>query len=324
MDLHPLHTGEPMDQLPTALRAENLRKSYGRTDALAGVSFEVHSGEVFGLLGPNGAGKTTTLAIIAGRMRPSSGSAIVFGRRVHLDSMAVRRLIGLVPHRVAVYPKLSASENLRFFGQMYDLRAKELEQRISELLDLVGLAVRRDQYVATFSEGMKRRLNLALSLLHRPRLVLLDEPTIGIDPQSREHVFTIVQRLRQEGAAIVYTTHYLDEAERLCDRVAIMDEGRILALGTMAALIAQIGCTEVIEIRGLPPTLDLSGLATIPGVSKVVARNGLRRVVVGRAATVLAPLQQLLGEHAARASISIGPVDLETVFLHLTGKNLRD
>jgi ABC-2 type transport system ATP-binding protein len=245
MDPHPLRIGESIDRLSPALRTENLCKSYGRTDALTGVSFEVHSGEVFGLLGPNGAGKTTALSIIVGLVRPSSGDAIVFGRRVHESHMMVRPMIGMVSHEVALYPKLSAVENLRFFGHMYGMGAAELERRIDELLELVGLVGRRRDYAATFSDGMRRRLNLAVSLLHRPQLLLLDEPTAGIDLQSREHIFGILGWLRQEGAAILYTTHHPDDAQRLCDRVAIMDEGRIVATGTPQAVTAQSGCGEV-------------------------------------------------------------------------------
>ena len=235
-------TGAQLDRRNPAVRVDKLCKSYGDTPALAGVSFEVGRGEVFGLLGPNGAGKTTALSIIAGLVRPSSGDAIVFGRRVHEDHMMVRPMIGVVSHQVALYPKLSAVENLRFFGHIYGMGAAELERRIDELLDVVGLVARRRDFAATFSDGMRRRLNLAVSLLHRPQLLLLDEPTIGIDLQSREHIFGIVARLRQEGAAILYTTHHLGDAQRLCNRLAIMDEGRIVATGTPPALTAQTGC----------------------------------------------------------------------------------
>lgn len=245
MDVLSVDTGAQLDRRNPAVRVDNLCKRYGDTAALTGVSFEVDRAEVFGLLGPNGAGKTTALSIIAGLVRPSSGDAIVFGCRVHKDHMMVRPMIGMVSHEVALYPRLSAVENLRFFGHMYGMGAAELERRIDELLELVGLVERRRDYAATFSDGMRRRLNLAVSLLHRPQLLLLDEPTAGIDLRSREHIFAILGRLRQEGTAILYTTHHLGDAQRLCDRLVIMHEGRIVATGTPQAVTSQSGCSEV-------------------------------------------------------------------------------
>ena len=184
-----------IDRAP-ALRIDALRKRYGVIEAVAGLSFEIQAGEIFGLLGPNGAGKTTTISVVATQLRPTSGDAMVFGHSVRTDVAAVRRMIGVVPQEIALYPMLTAAENIRFFGRMYEVNRVELERRIDELLQLVGLEGRREDYVKTFSGGMKRRLNLAVGLIHRPRLVLLDEPTVGVDPHSREHIFKIVRRLR--------------------------------------------------------------------------------------------------------------------------------
>jgi ABC-2 type transport system ATP-binding protein len=309
---------------PPALRVQGLHKRYGKIEAVAGISFEIGEGEVFGLLGPNGAGKTTTISVVATQLRPSAGDAMVFGHSVRRDVSAVRSVIGVVPQEIALYPTLTAAENIRFFGRMYRVAKAELEERIDALLRLVGLDGRRDDYVATFSGGMKRRLNMAVSLVHRPRLVLLDEPTAGVDPHSREHIFQIVRGLRDEGTAIVYTTHYMEEAERLCDRLGIMDEGKIIAMGTLDELINQLGCAEIIQLRGLPPLADLSRLQNAAGVCRVETHDGVTRVFVTSSARALAPLQQAIGRYADQVSVEITPLSLEALFLRLTGKELRD
>jgi linearmycin/streptolysin S transport system ATP-binding protein len=309
---------------PPALRVEGLHKRYGKIEAVAGITFEIQEGEVFGLLGPNGAGKTTTISVISTQLRPSSGDAVVFGHSVRRDVNAVRQKIGVVPQDIALYPKLTAAENIRFFGRMYGVAKAALEERVDGLLRLVGLDGRRDDYVGTFSGGMKRRLNMAVSLVHRPRLVLLDEPTAGVDPHSREHIFQIVSALRDEGSAIVYTTHYMEEAERLCDRLGIMDEGKIIAMGTLDELITQLGCAEIIQIRGLPPMADLSRLQSASGVCRVESQNGVTRVFVTSAARALAPLNQAISRYADDVSVEITPLSLEALFLQLTGKELRD
>ena len=318
--LHP----EPARTGPATLRVDALRKRYGAVEAVAGLSFEIHAGEVFGLLGPNGAGKTTTISVIATQLRPSSGDALVFGHSVRTDVAAVRRMIGVVPQEIALYPKLTAAENIKFFGRMYGVAKNQLEGRVDELLQVVGLEARRDEYVDTFSGGMKRRLNLAVSLIHKPKLLLMDEPTVGVDPHSREHIFSIVRRLRNEGTAILYTTHYMEEAERLCDRLGIMDEGKIIAMGTLGELLAEAGCSEVVELRGLPASADVSRLQTTPGVCRMETHDGVTRLFVSNAAQVLAPLHQVIGRYADSVFLGIAPLSLENLFLQLTGKELRD
>src|SRR5437773_470156 len=275
-----------------ALRVEGLQKRYGTKEAVAGVSFAVHEGEVFGLLGPNGAGKTTTIAMLATQRQPSGGEATLFGHRLSKAVRSVRRLIGLVPQDLAVYPRLTAAENLRFFGRVYGVAGAELEGRIDELLKFVGLAGRRADYVGTFSGGMKRRLNLAVGLVHRPKLILLDEPTAGVDPQSREHIFAIVRQLRAAGNAILYVTHYMEEAEGPCDRLGIMDRGKLIAVGTLDELLAHLGCAETIEVRGLPPGTDLGRLKAVEGACRMETSEGVTRLFVRNAAHFLAPLQQ--------------------------------
>ena len=318
--LHPV----PERTGPPALRVQGLHKRYGEIEAVAGITFEISEGEVFGLLGPNGAGKTTTISVVATQLRPTSGDAVVFGHSVRRDVSAVRGMIGVVPQDIALYPNLTAAENIRFFGRMYRVAKAELEERIDALLRLVGLDGRRDDYVATFSGGMKRRLNMAVSLVHRPRLVLLDEPTAGVDPHSREHIFQIVRGLRDEGTAIVYTTHYMEEAERLCDRLGIMDEGKIIAMGTLDELINQLGCAEIIQLRGLPPLADLSRLQNAAGVCRIETHDGVTRVFVTSSARALAPLNQAISRYGDQVSVEITPLSLEALFLQLTGKELRD
>ena len=323
--LHPASVRTGADPArPTALRVEGLRKRYDHIEAVAGLSFEIEEGEIFGLLGPNGAGKTTTISVIATQLRPSGGDAIVCGHSVCREVAAVRRLIGVVPQELSLYPKLTALENIKFFGRMYGVPKVELDRRVNELLELVGLEGRRDDYVDTFSGGMKRRLNMAVSLVHQPKLLLLDEPTVGVDPHSREHIFTIVQRLRDAGTAILYTTHYMEEAERLCNRIGIMDEGKIIALGTLDVLLAEAGCSEVIELRHLPPKADLSRLQSTAGICRVETHAGVTRLFVSNAAHVLAPLHQAISRLPEGVTVQINPLSLENLFLQLTGKELRD
>lgn len=327
-------TGSPVQARPTvvapqldravALRVDGLRKTYGRLVAVQGLSFEIAQGEVFGLLGPNGAGKTTTISMIATQLRPSAGDAFVFGHSVLKETRRVRELVGLVPQEVSLYPQLTARENIKFFGRMYGVPKERLERRVDELLELVGLENRQNEPVQEFSGGMKRRLNLAVSLVHDPKLVLLDEPTVGVDPHSREKIFSIVRTLRDNGTAILYTTHYMEEAERLCDRIGIMDEGKIIAMGPLMQLLSDAGCSEVIDVRGLPPMFDWHALHEMPGVCRVEHLDSGARLFVSRAVQVLGPLHSCLARYADRVTIEIAPLSLENLFLQLTGKELRD
>ena len=235
------------------IELEGLGYSYGDLEAVRPLWLRIAAGETFGLLGPNGAGKTTTLSMLSTLLAPTSGDAIVFGRSLAREPEAVRRLVGLVPQDISLYLELTAEENLRFFGSLGGIHGPELRRRSDELLEKVSLSARRADRVRTFSGGMKRRLNLACSLVHKPRLVLLDEPTVGVDPHSRESLFEMVQQLAADGAAVLYTTHYMEEAERLCDRVAILDEGSIIAQGTHRELLELVGDEPVVE----PPRADL-------------------------------------------------------------------
>jgi ABC-2 type transport system ATP-binding protein len=227
------------------IEIRNLEKSYSNIEALRGLSLTLKQGEIFGLLGPNGAGKTTLISILAGLVMPTRGEGLIEKKSIFRQTGDVKKIIGLVPQELSLYASLTGKENLNFFGRMYGVKRKALRERVSSLLDLAGLNDKRDDLVRTYSGGMKRRLNLACGLVHSPTYVLLDEPTVGVDPQSREHIFHNIRRLKEEGISILYTTHYIEEAEKLCDRVAIMDEGRIMAIGSTNDLFADHGCPDL-------------------------------------------------------------------------------
>jgi ABC-2 type transport system ATP-binding protein len=309
---------------PVVLRVDSLQKRYGEIDAVAGVSFDVREGEVLGLLGPNGAGKTTVISILATERAPSGGDATLLDHSIRKEPKLVRRMIGIAPQDIAIYPMLTAAENLRFFGRIYGVSRAVLESRIGELLQLVGLEKRRNDYAGTFSGGMKRRLNLAAALVHSPRVLLLDEPTAGVDPQSREHIFEIVRRLREAGTAILYTTHYMEEAEGLCDRLGIMSQGKLVAMGTLDALLANLECAEIIEVRGLPPGTDLAAVQSAGGVCRVERTDGVTRLFVRSATRLLEPLQKIISRSRQPVHLKITPISLEHLFLGLTGTELHD
>ena len=312
------------DEKPVALRVADLSKRYGTTTAVNGLNFEIGEGEIFGLLGPNGAGKTTTIAMLATQRQPSSGDATLFGHSARKEPCRVRQMIGLAPQEISLYPALSAAENLQFFGRIYGVGERELRTRIDELLALVGLEPHRDNQVSIFSGGMKRRLNLAVSLVHRPRLILLDEPTAGVDPQSREQILKIIGELRDDGNAILYTTHYMEEAERLCDRLGILSEGKLVAVGTLDALLSSQEFAEIIEVRGLPNGIDLAAMQSLGGVSRIERGDGIVRLYVKRAADFLWPLQKIISRSDRNVRLKIVSLSLENLFLHLTGRELRD
>jgi ABC-2 type transport system ATP-binding protein len=307
-----------------AVRIEGLERRFGAIEAVRGISLEIQPGETFGLLGPNGAGKTTTLTMLATLVAPSGGDAQIFGRRLRRDVSAVKRCVGIAPQEISLYPDLSGEENLLFFGRIHGIRGDRTRRRAHRLLELVGLDARRHDRVRDYSGGMKRRLNLACALVHEPRLLLLDEPTAGVDPQSRARIFEAIREIARSGATVVYTTHYIEEAERLCDRIAIMDEGRIIAAGTREELLQIIGAGEVIELRGTDG-IDLEPLRSIPEVREVERAHGITRIRVSDAARAIGPIAALFADRgAAGTGIKVYPVDLERVFMQLTGRALRD
>ncbi|MEA2562019.1 MAG: linearmycin/streptolysin transport system ATP-binding protein [Acidobacteriota bacterium] len=306
------------------IRVDGLVKRFGDIHAVDGVSFSVEAGEIYGLLGPNGAGKTTTFSMLAGLLAPDSGRVTVGGVDLASDPLGVKRGLGVVPQEVAVYEELTARENLGLWGGLYGLSGSELAAAVERALDEVGLAGRSREPVQRFSGGMKRRLNLSLGLIHRPKAVLLDEPTVGIDPQARNNILEVVRKTADAGAAIVYTTHYLEEAERLCDRIGIIDHGKLLAEGTLAELKALVAEEEVVTLfGGFDPATARAEVERLPGVKVLVAEAGkLAFSSGGKGAAGL--LGQIFGRGLDVDRVSIEPPSLNGLFLKLTGRELRD
>jgi ABC-2 type transport system ATP-binding protein len=307
------------DRGKVVLQVDGLRKRYGAIEAVKGVSFDVRQGEVFGLLGLNGAGKTSLISMLATSREPSGGDALLLGHSISKEPRAIRHMIGVAPQENALYPSLTAAENLRFFGRMYDVPASELRNRIEEVLRFVDLQDRANDLVGTYSGGMKRRANLAAALVHQPQLILMDEPTAGVDPQSREEILALVHRLRDEGKSILYTTHYMEEAQGLCDELGILDEGELVAIGTLDAVLRDIDFPEIIELKGLSPNADLSAIEGLQGIGHIERHNGTARLFVKRATDFLEPLHQIICSENS-AYLTITPISLENLFLHLTGR----
>jgi len=310
------------------LVTKDLKKSYGSNQAVQGVSFSVLNGEIFSLLGPNGAGKTTTISMLSCLLQPTGGDAEIGGHSIIKDPMAVKRLIGIVPQDLALYQTLNATQNLDFWGRMYGLGGQALKNRIAEVLEQVSLADRAKEPVSRYSGGMKRRLNIAVGLLHKPRLVFMDEPTVGIDPQSRRSILDMVKDLRDEGMTVLYTTHYMEEAAELSDRVGIIDHGKLIALGTQKELTRLVGEQEALRLHFGE---DLTGEMAAPTFQKVegvlLATATDHEVVlsVPEAAVALPGVIAAAGKANIRIrSVDIEEPNLESVFLHLTGRALRD
>ncbi|MBM3851896.1 MAG: ABC transporter ATP-binding protein [Verrucomicrobia bacterium] len=304
------------------LRVQSLTKRYGTLIALDGVSLGIAPGEFFGLLGPNGAGKSTLMSLVAGLRAPDAGTIEVDGRPLTAGNLAARSTLGLVPQHVALFPELNAEQNLRIFGELHGLRGATLRERIAGALEAVQLTDRRRDPVKKYSGGMQRRLNLVAALLHRPRLLLCDEPTVGVDPQSRNAIFEYLERLSREGLTVVYSTHYMEEATRLCSRIGIIDHGKLLALGTLDELLTRLPFEE--EIR-FPATTETSPFATqLPLHGEIAMVDGIHRFRP-RADFKLSAFFALAESHGlpGRLFTSQRPT-LEALFLHLTGRTLRE
>jgi ABC-2 type transport system ATP-binding protein len=311
---------------PDILTVHNLVKSYGETHAVRNISFSIARGEIFGLLGPNGAGKSTTISMLSGLTPPTAGQIAIDGLDLFRNLTAAKTRIGLVPQDIALYPTLSAWDNLVFWGQIYGLRGKVLRQRIAEVLEIVQLADRAREPVAVYSGGMKRRINLAVGLLHRPEILFLDEPTVGVDPQSRNAIFESVEVLNRAGLTVIYTTHYMEEAERLCQRVAIIDHGQIIALDTPANLIRSQGL-GLIRLSILDGQIDAveEQVRRLTLVSGVTRRDHTLDVQTQETQRALFEVLRITQSLAAQVtSLEILEASLETVFLNLTGKSLRE
>ena len=312
------------------LEVRNLRKTYGDLVAVEDVSFTVEPGEVFGLLGPNGAGKSTTMMTVCGLLRPDAGTVLIAGEPLTPNRSDLKRLLGVVPQDLAVYPDLTARQNLRFFGRLYGLSGSELDRRVADALERTGLTSRADDPPAEFSGGMKRRLNFGCALLHRPKLLILDEPTVGVDPQSRSHLLESVRSLAAEGMAVIYASHYMEEVEAVCRRVAIVDHGKVVALDSLDALLGRLKSIVRLQMKG--------GRVTIPARFAAVASvepkgDGEVEIDIDRgkldAGTTLDETLENLLAHARREGATLKSVEthnpnLERLFLELTGSRLRD
>ncbi len=307
------------------LVAQDLRKSFGEIEAVKGISLRVARGEVFGLLGPNGAGKTTTISMLTALLEPTGGKITVDGLDLKAHTSKVKAKMGLVPQEMALYMSLSARQNLMFFGRIYGLKGKELRQRVDEVLDMIGLTERADHAVEKYSGGMKRRVNIGAGLLHKPDILFLDEPTVGVDPQSRNAIFESVEALNRAGMSVIYTTHYMEEAQRLCHRVAIVDEGKLIALDTPTALIRSLGGGVVMlgVAEGAPDDLT-ERIAQVPAVKSATRSDGHLKIETQRLQEGLMGTLDITNQLDVRiTSLEILEPNLESVFLNLTGKKLR-
>jgi ABC-2 type transport system ATP-binding protein len=305
---------------------DHVSKRFGDVQAVDDVSFATRPGEIYGLLGPNGAGKTTTFSMLTGLLAPDTGRVLFEGVDLAADPVGVKRQLGVVPQETALYEDLTARENLRFWGGFYGLGGAALSAAVERALERVGLGARAKDPVRTYSGGMKRRLNLALGLVHEPRAVLLDEPTVGIDPQARLHILEVVRELAAAGAAVIYTTHYLEEAESLCQRIGILDRGRLLAEGTLEELRRQAGEEDLVIVRGsFAAEAARAHARELPGARLVSAEDGkLVLAAGGDGSGTVAVLARLLEGELPVDGVTLQPPSLNSLFLNLTGRELRD
>jgi ABC-2 type transport system ATP-binding protein len=310
----------------SAIEAQHLRKNFGDLQAVQDVTFTAQAGEILSLLGPNGAGKSTTISMLSGLLEPTDGEAFVMGHSIRREPMAAKAALGVVPQDIALYPDLTARENLNFWGKMYGMRGGALKQRVDEVLDVIGLKDRQHHRVGTFSGGMKRRVNIGVALLHKPKVVIMDEPTVGIDPQSRRHILDNVKELNRQGMTVLYTTHYMEEAEELSHHIAIVDKGSVIAYGTRDELLKLVGQQTRIDLTlNVEAGRVLNEWQAVDGVSRVYAEDGKVTALVNDSNLVLPRLFESASKAGARiTSVDIQEPNLEAVFLHLTGRALRD
>lgn len=308
------------------IKAERLRKVYGEVIAVDEASFEAHAGEIFGLLGPNGAGKTTTIGCICGLLMPTAGQILVDNHDIVRDGVAARRSLGVVPQEIALYDDLNAIENLQYWGGAQGLRGSELKRSIARVLELVGLQDRAKEAVKRYSGGMKRRLNFACGLVHQPKILLLDEPTVGVDPQSRVRLLELVREQAASGACVLYTTHYMEEAESLCDRLAIMDHGKLIARGTMTELRAMVGERDLLRFTGAWDADSVrKALLQLDGIEIIQVGAGSATIAASNASGLLPLIFAAFSTAGAdvRGTVLTQP-SLESLFIKLTGKELRE
>jgi ABC-2 type transport system ATP-binding protein len=319
--------------MPPIVEIRNLKKRYlptpGAPDgnlAVKGISLTIERGEIYSLLGPNGAGKTTTISMMSGLITPSEGEVIIDGHSLRTEPLAVKQALGVVPQEIALYPQLSARQNLEFFGQLYGLRGAELAKRADNVLDVIGLSDRQKERVESYSGGMKRRVNIGVALLHQPKVVFMDEPTVGIDPQSRRNILDTVKTLNGQGMSVLYTTHYMEEAQELSKRVGIIDHGELIASGTQSELMQKIGEKDTILIViGDQAENAVTIVKAVPGVASATNDNGTLKLLSARGRQTLPAVIKSLSEAGiALHSVEVKEPNLEAVFLQLTGRALRD
>ncbi len=317
---------KPPPEPAPLLQCRDLRRRFGQLVAVDGVSFDIRPGETYGLLGPNGAGKTTTISMVAGLLQNDGGEVLIAGERMTPTSTALRAAIGYVPQELAIYPDLSGRENLVFFARLYGMGAAAAKRRADEVLEVIGLVDRGHDQTKKYSGGMKRRLNIGIGLLHRPQLLILDEPTVGVDPQSRNAILESVETLSASGMATLYTTHYMEEAQRLCDRVGIIDKGKLIAEGTTRELVSMIEERDHVTLSAAGALEDAA--AALDGTTWVqridATADGLELVVDDAHEHLPEILQRVSTAGASIRSVEVSEPDLEAVFLHLTGRALRD
>jgi ABC-2 type transport system ATP-binding protein len=308
------------------ITVRSISKSFGHIEAIKNVSFTINKGEIFGILGPNGAGKSTIVNILNTLLKPDTGDVIIDGIDNRQDGNTIKLIMGVVPQEIALYEELSAYENLMFWGGLYHIPKKELKASIQHTLEVVDLVNRKDDKIKTFSGGMKRRINIASSLLHNPRILVLDEPTVGVDPQNRNHIFEVVERLNKEGMTIIYTTHYMEEAERFCDKIAIIDDGRIIAQGTLKELrdISDSKGLITIKLANSNDKLIAEIITANPLFKFDMVTNTLNIECVSISRDISVIINHIQHSGGVIERIYTQGTNLESIFLKLTGKELRD
>lgn len=308
------------------IEIKNLKKYFNKIKAVDNVSFNIESGQIFGLLGPNGAGKSTLISILTTILEPDNGIVKIKGYDLKKEAKKIKPLIGFVPQEIALYPTLTAIENLNFWGKMYGIKGKKLKERIEFALELTGLKARSKDRIEKYSGGMKRRINIACALLHNPELIIMDEPTVGIDTQSRKNILETVLDLNKAGITVIYTSHYMEEVEFLCSKIAIMDSGKILSIGTKDELTASINSMDKIniELKDFCPKIE-EKLKILENISNVIVNNKDVTIISKDSDTALADIIRTIEINNCKIhTITIDTPNLENVFLHLTGRDLRD
>ena len=308
------------------IKAEGIKKYYKKVRAVDGIDLEVREGEILGILGPNGAGKSTAISVISSLIKPDGGDVLFKGQSILKNPSDLRRVMGIVPQDVALYPDLSAAENLKFFGKLYGLRGEDLQERIREVLDLLGLNGRAKDAVKNYSGGMKRRVNIGAALLHHPEVLIMDEPTVGIDPQSRSHILDTVKALNKKGMTIIYTSHYMEEVEHLCDRIYVMDHGKVIASGTKEDLKNLMGGDDIVSLQtDMASEGFLKDLRGNLKVRNIDQKDGSITLMVQKDCDILSDIFEAASKNEVKLkSLDVKTPTLEDVFLYLTGRGLRD